>query len=180
MDYYQQTLGIEKQQLGPNHVRVAWTYDILGRTCRDNGEVEKAKAYFEQQHGILTGQFDLNHQYVADSYCNLGDLYKGDLEIAKDYYERALKIRQEQLGPNHVDVARSYTRLVTCIMTMMTLRKLRVTMKGHWKFERRNSVQIMLKLLSVSCGLATCIIRKVTWKKLRIIMSGHWKFEKNN
>jgi hypothetical protein len=69
--------------------------------------------------------------------------------------------------------------LLTCIITMVTLTKRAITLKGHWRFEKINSVQTMLMLLTLTATLALCIITKVTLRQIEIIINEHWKFEKN-
>ena len=90
---------IEKETFGHNHVNVARSFMWLGDLYCKNGDLEKAKDYYERALEIRKEQLGANHVDVATSYIGLGNVYykKDDLEKAKDYYERALEFRKEQL-----------------------------------------------------------------------------------
>ena len=45
-EYYQLALEIQKEQLGPNYVDVATSYNNLGLVYSDTGDLEKAKEYY--------------------------------------------------------------------------------------------------------------------------------------
>jgi tetratricopeptide (TPR) repeat protein len=47
-DYYERALEIREEQLGPNHVDVAKSYNALGILCNDAGDLGKAKDYHER------------------------------------------------------------------------------------------------------------------------------------
>jgi tetratricopeptide (TPR) repeat protein len=104
---------IEKETFGHNHVNVARSFMWLDDLYCKNGDLEKAKDYYERALEIRKEQLGGNHVDVAKSFNALGILCNdvGDLGKAKDYYQRALEIRKEQLGPNHVDVASYYNKL---------------------------------------------------------------------
>ena len=113
IEYYQRALEIQKEQLGPNHVEVATSYNNLGTVYRVTGDLEKAKECHELALKIQKEKLGPNHYHVATSYNNLGIVYRdtGDLEKGKEYHQRALEIKKEQFGPNHVTVATSYNNL---------------------------------------------------------------------
>jgi tetratricopeptide (TPR) repeat protein/nucleoside-triphosphatase THEP1 len=96
-----------------NHNYRAFTFNQLGVSYIQMGELDKAKDYIQQALEIQKKQLGPNHVDVAHSYNNIGLLYskKGELDQAQDYYQRALKIQEKQLGPNHVDVATYYNNI---------------------------------------------------------------------
>ena len=113
IEYCQQGLEIQKEQLGPNHVDVANSYNNLGSVYWKTNDLEKVQEYSQLALEIQKEQLGPNHVDVANSYNNLGSVYwkTNDLEKAQEYYQLALEIQKEQLGPNHVDVANSYNNL---------------------------------------------------------------------
>ncbi|RUM58030.1 MAG: tetratricopeptide repeat protein [Persephonella sp.] len=52
---------------------------------------------------IRKKELDENHPHLANSYNNLGLLYKdeGDYEKAEEFYLKALRIVEKVLGENH-------------------------------------------------------------------------------
>ena len=115
IEYCQQGLEIQKEQLGPNHVGIATFYNNLASVYWKTSNLEKAMEYNQLALEIRKQQLGPDHVDVATSYNNLGSVYwkTSDLEKAQEYYQLALKIQKEQLGPNHVDVASSYNNLGT-------------------------------------------------------------------
>ncbi len=65
----------EKEQLGPNHVKIADSYTNLGAVYCNTGEFAKAKNYHERALEIQKEQLGPNHVNVATSYNNLGTVY---------------------------------------------------------------------------------------------------------
>ena len=112
-EYYQWALDIQKEQLGPNNVHLAQSYNNLGIVYKTTGELEKAKEYYQWALEIQKEQLGPKHVDVASSYGNLGNMYckTGEIGKAKEYYQWALDIQTEQLGPNNVHLAKSYTNL---------------------------------------------------------------------
>ena len=115
IEYCQQGLEIQKEQLGPNHVDVAASYNNLASVYWKTGDLEKTKEYHQLALEIRKEQLGPDHVDVAESYNNLGTVYTdtGDLEKAMEYHQLALKILKEQLGPNHGDVATPYNNLAS-------------------------------------------------------------------
>ena len=98
--YHQRALKIKLEQLGPNHVSVASSYNNLGIVCRNKGDLEQASDYHQRAMKILLEQLEPSHGNVAASYNSLGNvcLEKGDLEQADDYCQRALKTSFTTIG----------------------------------------------------------------------------------
>ena len=76
-EYYQLALEIRKQQLGPNHVDVAMSYNNLGSVYQDTGDLEKAKEYHQLALEIRKQQLGPNHVDVAASYNNFDSVHSG-------------------------------------------------------------------------------------------------------
>ena len=116
-EYYERVLAIELQELGPDHVDIAGSYNNLANVLSDLGDLKQAKEYFERALAIQLQKLGPDHVDVARSYNNLANVLRdlGDLKQAKEYHERALAIRLQKLGPHHVDVASSYNNLATVL-----------------------------------------------------------------
>ena len=56
IEYYQQELEIRKEQLGPNHIYVATSYNNLGLVYWKTGDLEKAKEYHQSSLEIVCFQ----------------------------------------------------------------------------------------------------------------------------
>ena len=112
-EHHERVLAIRLQNLGPQHVDVASSYNNMVLVLRDQGDLEQAKEYHERALAILLKKLGHQHVDVATSYNNMALVLcdQGDLEQAKEYYERALAIRLQKLGPQHVDVATSYNNV---------------------------------------------------------------------
>ena len=109
-EYYERTLSMRLNKLGPDHVDVAHTYHIMGTLYRHMGDHRQAKEYYLRALSIRLNKLGPDHLAVAHTYHHMGTLHRdlGDLRQAKEYYLRALSIRLNKLGPDHVDVAQTY------------------------------------------------------------------------
>ena len=111
--YFEYSLTVQLEKLGPEHVDVARSYNRLGLICYYLGDFETAKKY--QQRLLITLDLSPEHVDVEVRYNLLSLIYQklGDLNKAKTYQQRALAIRLDKLGPEHVDVATSYSNLAS-------------------------------------------------------------------
>ncbi|XP_073227844.1 uncharacterized protein [Porites lutea] len=111
--YFQYSLTFKLQELGPENVDVATSYDKLASIYNDLGDFEQAKEYQQRALDIQLDKLGPEHVNVARSYHNLALIYKylGDFEQAKEYQQRALDIELDKLGPEHVNVATMYNNL---------------------------------------------------------------------
>ena len=93
-DYRQRALEITINVLGPNHVKVATSYNNLGSVFKAMGELEQAKDYRQRALEIRIKVLGPNHIDVATSYSNLGSVYKamGQLERAKIIFNKQWKL----------------------------------------------------------------------------------------
>ena len=114
-EYYERALSLQVNELGPDHVEVAWTYHNMGTLHRNQVDYQQAKEYYERSLSILLNKLGPEHVDVAGSYLNIGiiHLHLGDYQQAKEYYERALSIKLNRLGPDHVDVTYIYSSMGT-------------------------------------------------------------------
>ena len=119
-DYHQKAMDIKIKVSGPNHIKVAASYNNLGLVYKAMGELEQAKDYLQRAIDIKMKVLGPNHIDVATSYNNLGSVYEdmGELEQAKDYLQRAMDIEMKVLGPNHIDVTTSYNNLGSVYQAM--------------------------------------------------------------
>ena len=111
--FWQYSLTIKLEKLGPEHVDVTRNYNKLAILYMALGDLEQAKEYQERALAIQLKTFGVAPVPVATSYSNFASIYKdlGDLEKAKEYQQLALAIVVDKLGPEHVDVARGYNNL---------------------------------------------------------------------
>ena len=109
-EYYERTLSIQLNKLGPDHVDVAKTYHNMGNLHHHLSDHQQAKQYYERALSIRLNKLGSDHVNVASTYHNMGNLHHdlGDYRQAKEYYERALSIRLKKLRSDHVHVARTY------------------------------------------------------------------------
>ena len=97
-------MKIQKEKLGPQHVRLATKYSNLGIVYQDLGDLERPKEYHILAMEIEKEKLGPQHFRLATKYSNLGIVYQdlGDLERAKEYHILAMEIEKEKLGPQHV------------------------------------------------------------------------------
>ena len=113
--YFQYSLTFKLQELGPEHVDVATSYNNLALIYKDLGDFEQAKEYQQRALDIELDKLGPENVNVATSYSNLALIYQGlgDFQQAKEYQQRALDIELDKIGPEHVNVATSYTNLAS-------------------------------------------------------------------
>ena len=106
--YHKYALTLKLKKLRSTDLAVATSYDDLGLTHQDLGDLEKAKEYLQRDLTIQLEKLGAEHIDVATSYNNLGSIYQtlGDLEQAKECQQRALTIRLEKLGAEHIMLQR--------------------------------------------------------------------------
>jgi tetratricopeptide (TPR) repeat protein len=88
-------------------------YFQLGWIKSNQGEYEKAIAYYENLLEINERTLSLNHSQLASSYNNIGLAYNkmGKYSKALSFHEKALEIRQQILPPIHPNLATSYNNI---------------------------------------------------------------------
>ena len=93
-DYHQRALEIRINVLGPNHLRVATSYNNLGSVFKAMAELEQAKDYHQRALEITINVLGRNHIKVVTSYNNLGLVYQamGEVEKARNYHQRGIDI----------------------------------------------------------------------------------------
>ncbi|XP_044175421.1 uncharacterized protein LOC114947820 [Acropora millepora] len=111
--HFECSLTLKRQLLGPQHPKVAASYNNLATVLLGQGDLKQAKEYLERALAMRQQTLGPQHPDIATFYNNLASVLsgQGDLRQAKEYHERALAIRQQTLGPQHPDVATSYNNL---------------------------------------------------------------------
>ena len=124
-EYYERTLSIRLNKVGPDHVDVAHTYHIMGTLYRHMGDHRQAKEYYLRALSIKLNKLGPDHVVVAHTYQHMGTLHHdlGDLRQAKEYYLRALSIKLNKLEPDHVVVAHTYHHMGTLHRDLGDLRQ---------------------------------------------------------
>lgn len=89
------------------------TLNNLGQVRLMTGDLEAAKAAFQQAIHITEAHYGPDHPDVAQQINNLGRVLfaMGDIVSAKDYHERALRITEQTFGPDHPEVANQLNNL---------------------------------------------------------------------
>ncbi|MBF0538890.1 MAG: tetratricopeptide repeat protein [Nitrospirae bacterium] len=92
---------------------VADLLDQYASTLDRLGDSKKAIDFHEKALAIVLGLYGEKHQYVANSYNNIGIAWDslGDLKKAIEFYQKALTIRLEVHGDKHPEVACSYNNI---------------------------------------------------------------------
>ena len=75
-DYYERSLSIQLNKLGPNHLEVAWTYHNMGILHHDLGEHQQAKEYYERTLSVQLNKLGPDHVHVARTYRLLGHVQR--------------------------------------------------------------------------------------------------------
>jgi tetratricopeptide (TPR) repeat protein len=111
--FYQQSLRIREQALGPDHPDVAYPLHNLALLYYEQGKYAEAEPLYQRALRIWEQALGPDHSQVANSLTNLGILYyeQGKYAEAESLYQRALRIREQTLGSDHPDVAYTLTSL---------------------------------------------------------------------
>jgi tetratricopeptide (TPR) repeat protein len=112
-DYFQQTLVLREQALGPDHPHVAASLSSLGAVAESMGELDEARSYLERALAIKEKTLGPDHASVGTTLYNLGNVahLDGDFEAARDYYLRSLAVQEAALGPDHPELATTLSNL---------------------------------------------------------------------
>jgi tetratricopeptide (TPR) repeat protein len=104
---YHRALHMWEQQLGPDHLQVAYPLNGLAILYKEQGQYDKAEPLYHRALRIVEQELGFEHPQVADSLNNLGELYREQSRYAEAelLYQRALHIYEQVLGLKHLRVA---------------------------------------------------------------------------
>ena len=107
MNYFLSALGIAKNDLDK-----ADSYNNMGGIYQVQGDISKAKEYYEKALNIRLSVYGENDSGVAVYYINMGGIYQdqGDYVNALTYYKKALEI-QLSYGEISPDVSTTYNNI---------------------------------------------------------------------
>jgi len=113
IEYYEKALESDLKTFGPDHPRVATTWNNLGLAWNAKGDYDKAIGYFEKALESDLKTFGPNHPNLSIYWNNLGSAWDNKLEHDKaiEYYEKALASDLENFGPDDPNVATSWNNL---------------------------------------------------------------------
>ena len=119
IEWYYQTLDLQKKVFGEKHLKVGKTYNNLGNSYDELGDYDKAEAAHRKGLQIKLTAVGNKENTVAISYLNLGVSlrHKGYINQALDCYEKALNIRLPLFGANHIKTANVYENIAICYET---------------------------------------------------------------
>ena len=115
--FYQHSLRIREQALGPDHSDVAHPLNGLANLYSDQGKYDEAEPSYQHALRVREQALGPDHPQVAYPLNGLANLYQdqGKYTEAEPLYQRALHIREQALGPNHPltrEVVRNYAMLL--------------------------------------------------------------------
>jgi tetratricopeptide (TPR) repeat protein len=106
IDYYRQTIHLEKELLSSDDPRRAITLLNLSVVHRSKGEIKNAIVCIEEALSIWQNAPGEHHQNIARCLNNMGTLFIRDQpDKALDYFEQALTIRRRYLPANDAEIA---------------------------------------------------------------------------
>jgi tetratricopeptide (TPR) repeat protein len=105
--FYQDSLRIREQALGPDHPDVAYPLYALASLYQFQGKYAEAGPLYQRALRILEQVQGLDHPDVAYPLNGLADLYReqGKYDEAEPLFQRALHIWERAYGPEHTLVA---------------------------------------------------------------------------
>jgi tetratricopeptide (TPR) repeat protein len=115
--FYQHSLRIREQVLGPDHPQVASPLNGLAILYKDQGKYAESEPLYQRALHIWELALGPDHPQVASPLNGLANLYKeqGKYVEAEPLYQRALHIWEQALGPDHPStrtVVRHYADLL--------------------------------------------------------------------
>jgi len=102
-----ESLAGYEHELGPNHLSVANTLNVLGNALFRAGKLDEAEAVHRRSLAIREAALGPRHPDVAGAIANLGSmqLEQRDFAGAEAAFRRAISIASASLGPDVPDVA---------------------------------------------------------------------------
>ena len=85
LEYFKESLDIERQRLGPTHPEIAETCDRIGDICWEEDEFSEALKFFQQALSIREENAD--HPDLARTYYKGGVVYAitNEPDVAVEY-----------------------------------------------------------------------------------------------
>jgi tetratricopeptide (TPR) repeat protein len=107
------SLAIREESLGPDHVDVATSYQNIGLSLGQLGDLEGSLTAYRKALTILQNALEPSHPNVANTHSMIGTVLCGQerFDKATKEFTRALEIRTEKLGKNHPATADSHTEI---------------------------------------------------------------------
>jgi len=111
--YFEKVLASELKAFGPEHPKVAKSWNNIGAAWRNLGEFDKAINYLEKALESDLKTFGLEHPDVAIRWNNLGAAWikKENYEQAIYYLEKALASDLKTFGSERPDVTKDWNNL---------------------------------------------------------------------
>ena len=104
-EYYERTLSIQLNMLGPDHVDVARTYNSMGILHSDLGDHHRAKEYYERALSIRLNKLGSDHADVTELSRLLADVQRvlDSQQEAPDHHDRTQLNQPQKRGPDQTD-----------------------------------------------------------------------------
>lgn len=121
LNHYQKACAIREERLGKEQLDTAKSYNNIGLTYLYKKEYKKSKPFLMTCIDIIANKLDLkDHEYLAQAYNNLGELYRcrTQLKEALKCQQLAKDIRVIKFGDNHSESANSYNNIGNVYLDM--------------------------------------------------------------
>src|SRR6266487_4323253 len=105
--FYQQCLRTSEQELGPQHLELAYSLNDLGALYAQRGKYVEAETLYQQALRIWEQALGPEHPNLARSFNGLANAYlkQGKYEEAEPLYRQSLSIQEQLLEPENPHLA---------------------------------------------------------------------------
>ncbi len=121
LNHYLKACAIREERLGKEHLDTAKSYNNIGLTYLYKKEYDKSEPFLMTCVDIIANKLGLGeHEYLAQVYNNLGELYRcrTNLKEALECQELAKDIRIQRFGDDHSETANSYNNIGNVYLDM--------------------------------------------------------------
>ena len=117
--HLQRALAVRRRH-NPEDVNVAKIQHNLGAVLWELGDLEGARAAFQESTRLFEKTLGPAHPIVPNAYEGLGVLLltSGDYAGAKEIYERTLRLREQVLPAGHPEIGTSYSNLGDLLLVL--------------------------------------------------------------
>jgi len=114
--WYEKTLEIEKEFLGPEHEDLIITHYKLGKVLANQSNYSAAEEHYRKALKIEIGAIGHDHEDIAVTYYSLGKTLAEQAKYseAEDFFQKTLKIELRELGEDDPEIALTFLSIGEC------------------------------------------------------------------
>jgi serine/threonine protein kinase/tetratricopeptide (TPR) repeat protein len=152
-------LARRQHLLGPDHPKVAQSFNDLGLLHEDKGEYDLAATQYRQALDLRRRSFGPSHPEVAQSLSDLAGVLwaQGDYDAAEKGFREVLAMRRKLFGDHHLEVAKSLNNLGVILWSRGRYDEAEQPLREALAIRRQRLGEVNLEVADIRSNLALVV-----------------------